>query len=1575
MQSKSMVLIVAFIMIFLALSPVMNMDIGGSSTAVNHVTASINSSNKVTPNFVSKNIKSAYYNETAVLAEIKDKEINSKYAYLPNMNYRLPVKNGLVQPGYSSYPAPMGLGDFGLRNNNGVLSAYNLTTPSISSSLSLNSANAFYAGDTSTPHSFSAQLNAVLNNVTVKGNSSYVFWTQNVMFYSSRTHQLTFIDNVWNFSSSPMPSSTIYSGNGLANDAFPTFYYDVGPTFTVSYPFNVSLSLDSTVVGGRSALFFNYSIESSTVNKSGIYDEVVFNSTYGMPTGYSAPDPHYLISGNTLAPIGLLNDAEFIIGGPGGGSTVNLYSLNATMDLEYLDSSGVYRNVPSAYDYGTDTGETSEGVAVAWSQSDQATLTTGPSLLYGMWNISSITQMQWYKGSITPSNSFFFVNPGSSYLSQNASWVPIGTSGKYSFELPGQPYMMNVSLSGYAPVVESLTNSMAISLTRGDYGTYTPLYALSNSQIPSISYKGSGTVTDQYMLFNGSTTFASSIYSKTNDFGYTVFFGTLIYNVSYYVTAQNQTLFTSGIEFGFGVNLPDVIMQSSNFTLLNSTFVEGSLDYPISAILSASGNEYDSAVNIFNSTNVFIGANSFAGPEIDLYIWNGTGNLVWGNVFFSNISYYSIAGIELNSSGNLIYNNYFWGFFYDVFALNFNYNGTFTTNTWNIANQSASILHSFNGYELSGSIIGTSYQGGNYWWDYAGQALPFDNCGSIAGCNWTFSGGLQGDFVPLVANYVHFIENGLPSNLTSFYNVTFDNTFASTGSSEITLNVLNGSYPFTVPVVNEVNYSTYQTTAEFIPSLSSGTVTVSGKPVTEHITFTGNYLVNFTETGLPAGTEWFVNLSTGSYHTTGSYMDVYLPNATYSYTIATPDKIYSAPGGTFTVDGRPQSVAVAFHENVYSQEFTERGLPSGTPWSVTVNQTQYTSTSNSIYVKLPNGSYDAKFSSPSGYFPTPSQYMFTVDGYTGSFDIAYGQTSNETLIKPVETIFPAQQTVLPGSVVNTNYFGIFSSGFAFDNRTGLLFMPAFNGGNNGLYVYNTLTGKFLKTINDPGADGAVYDPSTGYVYAISTSGNLSEINPSTLEIVKNVSVPSANDGEVFLNQQGNYIYAYNVYFGNITQIDASSMVLTKTLAVRPAYDISPLYTVLGGNAYFANETGDAMLILNLSTGAVKTVSLPTHYAPFSVIQYYGSELLIGGENYSDLIYNVSSSTITLGPQISGIASSVAYDGLSHTLYIASVSLGNLIVGNITEVNPAKNTIIATIPGLIAFGMTFDSSTQEIFADNYILGSVSVYSVQHYYTVTFTESGLPSGTTWYVNLTNGMKSGAITGTSYSFSLTNGSYSYTIATTDKTYSPSPSSGGFTVNGASLSESVTFSKVTYTVTFTESGLPSGVEWYVNGTGFSDHASAPSNISFSLTNGTYVFTVTNLSSYYTTTYSFTVNVDGNNVTETVNYYHYAYITGTISPSNATLTINGKDVSLTSAGAFNVSVANGTYHVVSSLSGYNSYYSNFTLNPGNVKNLTITLKPISTPSTISPLVIYAIIGVVVAIVAIIGVIMFVRRR
>ena len=1581
----ALTLFVVVIMVFSSAAFVFGNELGGHQTSGSnsgHSTSAINPTVRSASGSASIHnlpISKSYYNATSVMNQLKALNVNKNYAYLPNMNYRKGLSDGLVQPGYSSYPAPMGIGDFGLNTTNGQLTAYNLTTSSIEGNVLLNSSYALYPGDPSSPHSFSMQLNAVLNNVTVKGVSDYVYWTQNVAFYSTRTHQLTLIDNVWNFTSQYLPNSTIYSGNGIANDAFPTYYFDVGPTFNVTSPFILQLYLNSTVIGGRSAVFYNYSLAYGTTVKSGSYDEVVFNSTYGMPSSYSAPKPHYLISGNTQTPTGLLNDAELILGGPGGGSTVTLYNLNGTMNLKVLGRGGHYANVPSAYDYGTDTGETSEGVAVAWNSQNNAILNTGPSFLYGMWNASQVTSMRSYFGKVTPSNAFMFVSPGSSYSQHEASWVPLWTNGEYHFVLPSNTYTVNVSLSDYSSIVSPLTSG-SYALSRGGNNFNTPLYALNNAQVANISYTGSGSIASQYMLFNASSSMISYSYSIANDLGYTVFYGLVIYGVSAYTTAENQVLVTSSIGLGFGVSLPSVILDSSNITVLNSTFVEPLLSFE-NPILSGSSSSSHSALNILNSTGIFVGNSSFQGTNVGLYVWDGNSNMIWGNHFISNDSYFTGTGIKIDSSGNTIYNNYFWGLHFDVLSDYRNSSGVYVQNTWNISNQSAKDANTFNGYTFSGSVIGTSYQGGNYWWDYAGQTPPFNDYYNILSNNPLLNP--QGDNVPLVANYVHFIESGLPYNLTGFQSVIFNNTYAYSQnlSNEITINVVNGTYAYTVPDVNEYNLTTFEPIAEFVPSVATDSVTLSGFSKTVNVEYTGEYLANFTETGLPSGTTWYVNLTDGeSYSTNGTYIDTYLANATYSYSIGTPNKEYAAPGGTFTVSGKPQVVSVSFEKEVYDQVFQENGLPAGTSWSVVVSGSTYTTTSSQITLPLVNGSYNAQVISPTGYFASPSKYIFNVNGEPNEFPVAFAYSSNETFIKPVATMYPTINQILPGNDLNFSYLeqGSISFGTAYDSSNGLLFIPVYSlaSGQFGLYVYSTASGQMIKTISVPSYD-AIYDQATGYVYALTLTGNVTEINPSTFAIVKNITLPQSENNETFLQEQGNYIYAMSTN-GNISQINASTMAITKTLEVIPggiSSIFSLFFTVENGNAYIANPIDNDVVIANFTTSAIKDVYLPNHYAAQSVIQYSGTELLIGGENYSDQLYNTSTGSLSTGPYISGVATSSVSDPMSHTVFIFSSNISFDSFGNITDVNPHTGDIISTIPGVILqLTPVFVPTNQNIYTD-VAFGLISDYSVQHYYTATFTESGLPSGTAWYVNITNGMDSGPITGSSYSFSLTNGTYSYTIATSDHIYKPSPSSGPFTVNGAPVSESVTFSKVLYNVTFTESGLPSGVEWYVNGTGVSGHEMSPANITFNLANGTYSFTATNLSNYYTTTVHFSVVISGSNATETVDYYHWAYIAGKVTPTNATVTINGKAVSLTSSGSFNVSVANGTYHVVASSSGYTSYFNNFTLNSGSTKNLTINLKPISKPSTISSTELYTIIGVVVAVVVIVGVIFGMRRR
>jgi hypothetical protein len=134
------------------------------------------------------------------------------------------------------------------------------------------------------------------------------------------------------------------------------------------------------------------------------------------------------------------------------------------------------------------------------------------------------------------------------------------------------------------------------------------------------------------------------------------------------------------------------------------------------------------------------------------------------------------------------------------------------------------------------------------------------------------------------------------------------------------------------------------------------------------------------------------------------------------------------------------------------------------------------------------------------------------------------------------------------------------------------------------------------------------------------------------------------------------------------------------------------------------------------------------------------------------------------------------------------------------------------------------------------GTLSIVSL-HGYPVTFSESGLPPGTPWWVNLTNG-ESFESAGNSTTFGEPNGSYHYALSADNGTYA-SPG-GSFQVAGNAVSEQVVFSPVTYPVTFTESELPAGTEWWVNVTGFPSESSTSDTIVMNLMNGTYHLTAT---------------------------------------------------------------------------------------------------------------------------------------
>ncbi|MGI0052872.1 MAG: hypothetical protein ACRECR_01245, partial [Thermoplasmata archaeon] len=141
-----------------------------------------------------------------------------------------------------------------------------------------------------------------------------------------------------------------------------------------------------------------------------------------------------------------------------------------------------------------------------------------------------------------------------------------------------------------------------------------------------------------------------------------------------------------------------------------------------------------------------------------------------------------------------------------------------------------------------------------------------------------------------------------------------------------------------------------------------------------------------------------------------------------------------------------------------------------------------------------------------------------------------------------------------------------------------------------------------------------------------------------------------------------------------------------------------------------------------------------------------------------------------------------------------------------------------------------------------------------YQVSFAEEGLPAGTNWNITL-NGVTNSSAMG-SIGFVEPNGSYEFTVASSDRVFQGS--GGSITVKGMELTHPVAFSRVTYSVAFTETGLPPGTSWSVTLNGATT-ASAVSSVTFSQTNGSYDYSIHAPSGYSTRPSTGTVAVEGN--------------------------------------------------------------------------------------------------------------------
>ena len=975
---------------------------------------------------------------TAYITAAEASHVPLQYVYLPASASNVHMQGGVVLPGYLQSPAPFGIGAYGINNVSGKLVPYSYTTAGFSASLNLTSLAPFDV-NTFDPNAVSFQLNAVLTDTTIRGMPGYVYWTQNVMQYDSYAHQFRMIDNIWNWTAPNANMSQNPIVSHTANQVpYPDAYIGIGPVVNfVSTPFKLTLSMESAVMGGYDTVFFNYTLEytnsSSHLRQSigGVFDEVQFSSASGVQ-GFVPARASYLVDGGLLAPNGAELDAEAGIVGPGGGSNIDIQSINGTLSLHYLNSTGRFVNVPSAYDIGSDTGETSSGIAVAWQPDGNVTLSSGPSIVYGMWGISPYNGITRYTGVLSPSNAFMFVSPGTAINLSNYGYVPMTTSGAYSFLLPTGSYYQAVLMSVYSVEQGSLAPTENIKLSPDlATGVYTPLYAMDNAQLLYVSASGNGTASNPYLLYNSQPGYISPLFGEFNDYGFSVFSGVMIADTNASVNLNNtpsfeinyeniQTLFylsfynnftgylTSGIDYlGF------VFYNTSNLSVFNASLVSG--DIPSDSLAGF----YGADMMLWNSTNDLVANSTFIASQyfpnqISLLVYNApkvnAHNTFFGNYFLPGDvgRKFNDTGIFVQSSGNLFFNNYFGNYIGAVVNTTNLYEGLHSrpakvspVDSWNVTSTPASTFSmTVNNIVLSGNILGNSTVGGNFWSSYAPgiSPLPFNESGNIT------SGGdsqpivLPGPYYPVI-----FYQTSLPQG-HQWYVIMGGVTKSSTGSI-IVFEAMPGNYSYGVASAGQyLLFDLFNTLPGNATVFRQGSTNVSNGVGLFILPY---FVVTLQETGLPAGYLWaaVAQVTSAGSNSTSLSLDA-LPGIwnleyfTFGNYFGYPNYYSYLGGSEYVIFETGGFLDVSFTPVLHRFTIYANGAAPAETWNVTVllelssgavDMGTYNGTGSSLTIQLPYGDYEVIFSSES-VTPVYNAQSFTVafspPGYTGQSSLS-----------------------------------------------------------------------------------------------------------------------------------------------------------------------------------------------------------------------------------------------------------------------------------------------------------------------------------------------------------------------------------------------------------------------------------------------------------------------------------------------------------------------------------------------------------------------------------------------------------
>jgi YVTN family beta-propeller protein len=502
---------------------------------------------------------------------------------------------------------------------------------------------------------------------------------------------------------------------------------------------------------------------------------------------------------------------------------------------------------------------------------------------------------------------------------------------------------------------------------------------------------------------------------------------------------------------------------------------------------------------------------------------------------------------------------------------------------------------------------------------------------------------------------------------------------------------------------------------------------------TWQLTLRPEYSVTFSQTGLPSGTDWSVDLG-GSIASAITPANVTFsdPNGTYGFQVSPVPNFGATPStGSVVIGGMSTDVPIQFTAatpSTYGVTFAETGLPSGSSWSASLNGTARGSTTASIqFTGITNGSYSFSVSS-AGYTANPSSGMIEVSGANVSQSIAFTASG----VKTYGVVF-TESGLEVGSSWSISFDAIEKS-----STSGSI---AFGGIENGSYSFTASASGYTANpssgdVNVEGANvtqAVAFTPTSvpSFTVAFDESGLPSGASWSVT--LAGTMLTSTTLSVSFSEPNGSYAYSVQAPSGYTPTPSTGSVSVDGTnvgvfvkfsLSGESTYPVTfqesglPKGTTWSVSVEGANETSTTSTLLFTETNGTYSYTIPD-VADYTPTPSSGTLVIMGTSKMVTVVFastSVLNVTWTLCLQQNSLLpgnavcppnalypSAFATDSITGDVYVTNDSTSTVSI--ISGVNGLVTAIIPV--GSFPEALAFDSSADTMYVANEGSNNVSV----------------------------------------------------------------------------------------------------------------------------------------------------------------------------------------------------------------------------------------------------------------------------